>query len=147
MTIWLLGLIELHYLNQKWRHLSDDVWNFIQFWKKKKFGHLALLFLWRSFFSYGSKYLRNLFHHDDSWPKILLLTVFEGYCCTQWWWFMDWSLLFHFSLTFIFVFLQNVVGLSKMLSKWAKWPCRSLHPKLTWAPCKIHFPSYILLNE
>ena len=82
MTIWLLGLIELHYLNQKWRHLSDDVWNFIQFWKKKKFGHLALLFLWRSFFSYGSKYLRNLFHHDDSWPKILLLTVFEGYCCT-----------------------------------------------------------------
>ena len=83
MTIWVLGLIELHYLNQKWRHLSDDVWNFIQFWKKKKFGHLALLFLWRSFFSYGSKYLRNLFHHDDSWPKILLLTVFEGYCCTE----------------------------------------------------------------
>lgn len=50
---------------------------------KKKFGHSGLLcsflkvlfFIWQIFEEFISS-------HDDSWPKILLLTVFEGYCCS-----------------------------------------------------------------
>ena len=102
MTTFVWWRLELHSILREKKSL--DIW-------------LLFCSFWRSFFSYG-KYLKNLFHHDDSWPKILLLTVFWGLLLhsDDGLWIGPFCSIFHWPSSLSFCY-KMLFGLSKIVVK------------------------------